>query len=77
VRRIRWGLPQTSIPKHPFRDSAVFHAGLAGIVLVVAAFTGGGIVRGVLVAAGYFVLATAYSWWRWHERLRGERSEQS
>ena len=32
--------------------------------------TGGGLVRAVVVALVFFVLATAWSWWRFRERLQ-------
>jgi hypothetical protein len=35
--------------------------------------TGGDLVRAVLVAVGFFVLANAWSWYRWRERQREER----
>jgi Flp pilus assembly protein TadB len=62
------------MPKRPFRDSAIFYAVLAGAVVVVTVLTGGSVLRGVLVAAVFFVVATAYSWWRFRRRLEREES---
>jgi membrane protein implicated in regulation of membrane protease activity len=62
------------MPKRPFRDSAIFYAVLAGAVVVVTVLTGGSVLRGVLVAALFFVVATAYSWWRFRRRLEREES---
>jgi membrane protein implicated in regulation of membrane protease activity len=60
---------QRSLPKHPFRDSAIFYSALAGIVVVVGALTSGNMVTTVAVALAFFVLATGYSWWRFRRRL--------
>ncbi len=58
------------LPRHPYRDSALLHAVFALVIIVVALFTGGSIVTAFLVACGYFVLATAWSWVRFHQRLK-------
>ena len=63
---------QTALPERPYRDSVVLHAALALVVVAIALATGGGFVRALVVALGYFVLATAWSWWRFRERLRTE-----
>ena len=55
--------------KRPYRDSALLYGTLAAIIVVVAAATGGGIAKAVLVAAVFFVGATAWSWWRLRRRL--------
>jgi membrane protein implicated in regulation of membrane protease activity len=68
-------LPPARMPKRPFRDSAIFYAVLAGAVVAVTVFTGGSVVRGVVVAAAFFLVATAYSWWRFRRRL--EREERA
>jgi predicted lysophospholipase L1 biosynthesis ABC-type transport system permease subunit len=70
VRRLRWDFPEREIPKRPYRDSAIFYAVLATLVVVIAVATGGGVVRAVVIAVAAFVIATAFSWWRWHVRLR-------
>jgi uncharacterized protein involved in response to NO len=61
------------IPKRPYRDSAILYGVLAVAVVVFAAVTGGDLVRAVLVAVGFFVLANAWSWYRWRARQREER----
>jgi membrane protein implicated in regulation of membrane protease activity len=60
------------LPRHPYRNSAIFHIVLACVLVVVAWLTGGGLGRAFGFAIGYVVLATAYSWWRWHRRLAEE-----
>jgi hypothetical protein len=57
------------LPRHPFRDSAVFYGLLAVVILAVSIITGGGVGKGLAIAAGFFVAATAWSWWRFRERL--------
>jgi hypothetical protein len=55
-------------PRQPYRASALFHAGLAVVILIFAAVTGGDVTKALLVAAGYFVVATAWSWFRFRQR---------
>jgi hypothetical protein len=63
------------LPRHPYRDSAVFYAILAGCLVGVTYATGGGVVRSVAVAAAFFVIATAFSWWRFRAKLEGRARE--
>ncbi len=46
----------------------MLHAVLALVILVIAALTGGGLVRAFLVALGYFVVATGWTWLRLRQR---------
>ncbi len=69
MRRIRWEVEQRPVLKHPYRDTALANCALTVLVVAIAVATGGGVVRSVLIAAGFFVAATAWSWWRWRERL--------
>ena len=61
------------VPRRPYRDSAILYGVLALAVVGLAAVTGGGLVRAALVALGFFVVANAWSWYRWRARLREER----
>lgn len=65
-------LPPAPLPKRPFRDAALIYAGFAVAFVVIVYATGGDMFVAVPVAAGCFVLATAYSWWRIRERLKAE-----
>ena len=76
MRRIRWETPARRIPAHPYRDSAVFYAILAGVFVGVTALTGGNVGNSVIIGAALFVVATTYSWWRWRERIREQGEEQ-
>jgi hypothetical protein len=64
------------LPKHPFRDSAIFYAVLSLVIVLVAVFTGGGLVRGLLIAAAFFAAATGWSWWRFRDRLEQQGGER-
>ena len=75
MKRLRWD-PERSVPKRPYRDSALLYAVLAGIVVLVGLLTGASAVRTVAIAAGAFVLATGWSWWRWRERLRSSEGKR-
>ena len=60
------------VPKRPYRDSVIFYAILSGLIVVVAALTGGDLAKAGIVAVGFFVIATAWSWWRFRERIARE-----
>ncbi len=65
------------LPRHPFRDSALLHAVFALVIIVVALLTGGSVVTAFLVACGYFVLATGWSWMRFSQRLKATAETDS
>jgi hypothetical protein len=89
VKYLRWERPETP-PKHPYRDTALLYALFAAIIVAVTAISGGNLLPGgsarsgvlgalaragaVPVAAGFFVVATGFSWLRW--RTHGERERQ-
>ena len=55
-----------------YRDSAILYAVLAVLVVVVAAITGGDIVQAVILAVAAFVVAMAWTWWRFRARSQRE-----
>ena len=59
----------TPLPKRPYRDSALLNGALAAIVVVFAWLTGGDVLKALAVGAAFFVVATAWSWWRFRQRL--------
>jgi hypothetical protein len=73
---MRWDQPERPIPKHPYRDSVIVYAALAGVLVAIVVATGGDAVRGAIAAVAVFVASTAYSWWRWHEKLRAKSKEE-
>jgi hypothetical protein len=58
-----------SLPEHPFRDSALVNAGLSAALLGVAWVTGGELLRAVVVAIAFFLVATGWNWWRFRQKL--------
>jgi Flp pilus assembly protein TadB len=56
--------------RHPYRDTALVYGGLAVIVVLVSWASGGGLVRGLIVAAVFFVAALGWSFYRLRRRLR-------
>ena len=71
MRNLRWGdEPPQEPPKRPYRDTALVYAAFALVIVVVAAITGGSLLRAVAYAFGFWVLATGYGIWRWRGRLR-------
>ena len=59
--------------RHPFRDSAIFYAALALVIVIVTALTGGDVGKGAAIGLGFFFAATGWSWWRYRERLGRDR----
>ena len=77
MRRLRWPSHEASLPSHPYRDSAIIYACLAAIIVVIGALAGRSLVKVTLLAVAFFVVATAYSWWRVREKQRAqERGRQ-
>ena len=74
-KRIKRSTDVIPVPNHPYRDSAIFYGVLAAILLGVTYWTGGGMWRAVIVAVGFFVLATAFSWYRFRSKL-AERDQE-
>ena len=50
----------------------LLHLAFAAIIVVVAWATGGGLGRAILFASAFFLVATAWSWWKWRERMRAD-----
>ena len=84
MRWFRWER-EDARPKHPYRDTAIFYALLAGLIVLITAVTNGNLLPGsgsrrsgvlrliasagaIPVAAAFFVLATAFTWWRWRTK---------
>jgi Flp pilus assembly protein TadB len=75
-RRVAWGSgPPTSLPKRPYRDTVIVNAGLAVTIVLVGWLTGGRIRNAVIVAAAFFVVATAWSFRVWRNKLREADAE--
>jgi hypothetical protein len=68
-KEIRRSTDLIPLPGHPYRDSALFYGVLSAILLGVTYATGGGMLRAGLVAAGFFVVATAFTWLRFRNKL--------
>jgi membrane protein implicated in regulation of membrane protease activity len=76
-RRLQWGgVPETPPPKHPYRDTLLVYAGLAFVIVLVAWVTGGDVLHALVIAAVFYVVASAWSITRWRRRLREQDSAQ-
>jgi len=58
------------VPAHPYRDTAIVYGVMAVAVVVVAGLTGGDVTRAALVAVVFFVVATAWTSWKFRTRIR-------
>jgi membrane protein implicated in regulation of membrane protease activity len=77
VRERRWTLPPEPVPKRPYRDTALVFGGMAVAIVLVAWATGGELRKAVLIAAAFFVAATAWGWRRWRERIRDQAAREA
>jgi membrane protein implicated in regulation of membrane protease activity len=64
------------VPEHPFKGSAILYAALALIIVLAAVLTGGDALQAVAVAAGFFVIATSWNWWRFSQRIRAHEARE-
>ncbi len=64
------------VPQRAFRDSAVFYAVLACAIVGFGFLTANDLAQTIVIAIGFFVIATSYSWWRFRQRLARERDSQ-
>ena len=76
MKKVRWDEPDRPVPKHPYRDSVIIYAAMAGVLVAVVVATGGSAVRGAIAAVAVFVASTAFSWWRVRVRLRSKADEE-
>jgi hypothetical protein len=78
VKRLRWESPRRAeeLPAHPYRDTALAYAALAGLVVVIALATGGSLVRTLVTAGVVYVVATLWSWRSWRNRLRAHAARK-
>ncbi len=62
-RRLRWDDERPEEPPlaHPYRDAALVYLGFAVVIVVVAVATGGKLLSAVVVAALFWLAATAFS----------------
>jgi hypothetical protein len=51
------------LPRRPYRDSAILHGVLAGLIVAMAALTGGDLRVASAVAVAYWLTATGWGWW--------------
>jgi len=74
---LRWAADEPKPIKHPYRDTMIVYAGLALVIVGFAAITGGNLGRAVLIAAVFYVAATAWSLLWWRRKLRRDRARQA
>jgi hypothetical protein len=60
------------VPRRAFRDSAIFYGLLACAIVGFGILTDNELTQTIIIAVGFFVVATGYSWWRFRQRLTRE-----
>ena len=65
---------RSSAPKRLYRDSVVLNVVLAVLIVVISWATGGALGRALVFASLYFVVATAWTWWRFRQRLAKDQA---
>ncbi len=58
------------LPAHPYRDSAIVYGIMAVILVVLAGVTGGSLVKATGAAIVFWLLACAWSWWKFRRRIQ-------
>ena len=60
--------PVPALTKHPYRHAAIAHGMLALVIAALGWATSSHLGRTLLLAIGYFVVATSWTWWRYRTR---------
>ena len=73
MKKSFWGIglgpdPAPALTRHPYRHAAIAHGILAVTIAVLGWATSSHVARTLLMAVGYFVVATGWTWWRYRER---------
>jgi Flp pilus assembly protein TadB len=76
VKLLRWDAGARSVPRRPYRDTALVYLALAAVVVAFAAVTGGSVLRALVIAACFWVVATVYGMLRWRRRLSEDRRRE-
>jgi hypothetical protein len=66
-------MSERPLSKRPYRDSIVLNIILAALIVLISWGTGGEVGRAFVFAALFFVIATAWSWWRLRQRAAKDR----
>jgi Flp pilus assembly protein TadB len=69
--KLKWGgVPDIPPPKNPVRDTLLVYGVLALIIVVIAWLTGGSVGKAAVVAGFFFVVACAWTLWRFRVKAR-------
>ena len=77
MKKTTWGQghPDPALTKHAYRHAAIAHGTLAVVIAGLGWATSSHVGRTLLMALGYFVLATSWTWWRYRQRERSDTRE--
>lgn len=68
ARSRRTSRREVALSAHAYRDSALTYGVLALVIVGLALLTGGDVLRAVVIACLFFVVATGWSWWKFRAR---------
>jgi 4-amino-4-deoxy-L-arabinose transferase-like glycosyltransferase len=68
ARSRRTSRREVALSAHAYRDSALVYGVLALVIVGLALLTNGDVVRAVVIACFFFVVATGWSWWKFRSR---------
>jgi hypothetical protein len=74
---LQWPSEPPRQVSHPYRDTLIVYGALALLIVLIGAVTGGNMLNAIVIAAAFYVAASAWSLVAWRRRLRrqaeGER----
>jgi hypothetical protein len=76
VSRLLWNVPDAPPTRHPYRDTMLIYGGLAVVIVLFAWITGGPVVKALVVAVVFFVVASSWSAYRWRAQLARARDRE-
>jgi hypothetical protein len=76
-QNLKWGgIPEVPPPKNPYRDTLIVYGALSLIIVLVAWLTGGSVGKAIVIAGFFYVVASAWTIWRFRVRARNAAQKE-